>query len=165
MDCIKPNCNKVVASKKAQLCATHYDQDIFRKKKPLYRTWQSMKSRCYDSNTRDYNLYGGRGITVCERWLNSYDDFVADMGVRPEGMTLDRINPDGNYEPGNVRWATPKEQITNRRAEAKPRKTNKSGAIGVRLHNGRWQARGRFGKHLGSFGTKEEAIKVRKENV
>ena len=61
--------------------------------------------------------YGGRGIRMCDEWLNSYAAFLAYMGERPEGMTLDRIDVDGNYEPGNVRWATPLEQARNKRRQ------------------------------------------------
>lgn len=79
-----------------------------------YRSWQSMISRCtYDTNA-SWEHYGGRGITVCERW-RAFTNFLADMGERPEGKTLDRIDPDGNYEPSNCRWATPTEQRANRR--------------------------------------------------
>lgn len=74
-----------------------------------------MLQRCLNPNSDNYRWYGGRGITICLEWIDSFDAFLADMGERPTGMTLDRINPDGNYEPGNVRWATPKEQARNRR--------------------------------------------------
>lgn len=79
-----------------------------------YRTWYSMRNRCNNPSNRNYRLYGGRGITVCERW-DLFENFLADMGERPEGRSIDRIDPDGNYEPSNCRWATPKEQIHNRR--------------------------------------------------
>lgn len=81
-----------------------------------YLAWNSMKQRCLNPSTRYYHRYGGRGITVCARWRHSYENFLADVGRRPSiQFSLDRYpNPDGNYEPGNVRWATAKEQASNR---------------------------------------------------
>lgn len=83
-----------------------------------YKAWYAMKERCSNPNHKHYRHYGGRGITVCKRWHLSYQNFVDDMGVRPVGMSLDRINVDGNYEPGNCQWATQKEQCLNRRPQS-----------------------------------------------
>ena len=77
---------------------------------PEYITWQGMRQRCTNPNAPFFKNYGGRGIRVCDRW-SSFQNFLADMGPRPIGTTLDRWpNPDGNYEPGNCQWSTPKEQ-------------------------------------------------------
>lgn len=81
---------------------------------PTYWSWSGMLSRCRDPRNASYKHYGVRGITVCERW-HDFENFLADMGPRPDGKTLDRINGDGNYEPGNCRWAAKAEQDANRR--------------------------------------------------
>lgn len=80
-----------------------------------YSSWQSMKSRCYDENDKDYPKWGGRGIKVCKAWTDSFAEFYKDMGERPYGHTIDRINNEGDYEPGNCRWALPKTQSNNTR--------------------------------------------------
>lgn len=81
---------------------------------PEYRAWQNMKQRCYNSNNSDTHRYKERGITVCASWRDSYYDFLADMGRRPgPHYSIDRIDNDGNYEPGNCRWATSTVQKNN----------------------------------------------------
>jgi hypothetical protein len=89
---------------------------------PEYRSWSSMKQRCSNPKIPKYHLYGGRGITICDHWRSSFANFFADMGPRPPGTTLDRIDADGHYEPSNCRWGTVLEQRHNRRPKADPPK-------------------------------------------
>lgn len=81
---------------------------------PTYRSWKAMRERCLIPTSKDFLRYGARGVTVCDRWANDFNAFLADMGKRPKGMSLDRIDTLGNYEPGNCRWATPAQQSANR---------------------------------------------------
>jgi hypothetical protein len=86
-----------------------------------YRTWNAMKTRCYNPKSNRFQYYGGRGITVCKRWRDSFAAFYADMGPKPgPEYSIDRIKVNGNYTPRNCRWATPSEQALNKQAHASP---------------------------------------------
>ena len=127
-----------------------------------YKTWERMRSRCTNPSDKDYKYYGGRGITLCSRWM-SFENFIEDMGARPAGLSIERIDNDAGYRPENCRWATRSEQVANRRVYS----NNKLGLRGVREHSsGKWQARicvDGTTVHLGLFSTPEDAVAARVE--
>lgn len=143
------------------LCDYHYNKS---RRTPTYNAFFQSKNRCTNPNNERYKDYGGRGIKMCDRWsgVDGYKNFLEDMGERPQGMTLDRKDNEGNYEPDNCRWTTYQEQSLNKRAY----KSNRSGVKGVYRSKGSWVAYIRVktkGHHLGCFRNKEEAIKARLE--
>lgn len=125
-----------------------------------YVSYYNMRDRVLNKNNPRYKDYGGRGIKICNRWLESFLNFYEDMGERKKGLSLERIDNDGDYEPNNCKWATDLEQVYNRRMQH----NNTSGIVGVtydKRWRGSWKARVNDGKgnriNLGSFKTKEEA--------
>lgn len=107
--------------------------------KALLAIYNGILARCYKEDHYAYEFYGARGIKVCERWRESFDNFVKDIGIKPSNThSLDRKDNDGDYEPDNIRWATKRQQTLNRRIP----KNNKSGARGVYWHKGhkKWAA-------------------------
>jgi hypothetical protein len=107
------------------------------KKSRTYQAWLSMKRRCYNARCPNYARWGGRGITVCDRWRQSFTNFLADMGRCPDGYSLDRIDNDGNYEPSNCRWATREQQMRNNRRNR------------LLTHDGRTQCLAAWSKEVG----------------
>ena len=126
-----------------------------------YGSYKKMMRRCYDPLSENYGFYGGRGIKVCDRWRNSVEAFMADMGKKPqEDYTLDRIDVNGNYTPENCRWADPQTQQKNKRVCKK----SKTGVTGVIPYKDKYQANirvdGRL-HHLGYYDTVAEAAIAR----
>lgn len=128
-----------------------------------YSSYQSMMKRCYDESNDNYPYYGGRGIKVCDRWREDINNFMQDMGQKPDpNYSIDRIDPNGDYTPENCRWSNVYEQQRNKRVCKKSR----TGVTGVIPYMNKFQAYIRCnGKlhHLGYFDTVEEAAEARKK--
>ena len=123
-----------------------------------YRIWVAMRKRCSNPKDSSYHNYGGRGITVCERWDN-YENFLEDMGRRPtNGHSIDRIDVNGPYEPSNCKWSDKFEQSINKRIHPK----NTSGYKGISKNENKWQVCIN-GKYVGIFSELEDAVEARKE--
>lgn len=113
-----------VTSKKIQSCGCLQretkNKTHGKSKTKEYNAWMHMKQRCLNKSNSDYQSYGGRGISVCDRWVNSFENFFSDMGICPfPDYSLDRIDVDGNYEPQNCKWSSPSEQARNKRCSVK----------------------------------------------
>lgn len=107
-----------------------------KKPTPEYRAWHSMKDRCYNPNNKYFKDYGGRGIIVCDRWKNSFENFLADLGFRPSNKhSLDRIENNGIYEPSNCRWATKNQQDNNRRTSVMLTLNEQTKPLGIWAQN------------------------------
>ena len=177
--CKVEDCDKQASRK--YMCQTHYKRDKAGKplNKPInthnvlkypilqhrkeYSIYRAMLDRCYRKTTPEYFRYGGRGVTVCDSWRQSFDNFYEDMGDKPDKMSLDRINPNKGYTPNNCRWATASIQSFNQRGNSK----SQTGAIGVyqNASGGSYYARININNrviNLGSFKELSEAIKARK---
>ncbi len=101
---------------RAAVANTRHGHTLQRKRTPTYRSWTAMNTRCSNTKSQDWRRYGGRGIEVCPEWRHSFAAFLRDMGPRPSRTySIDRIDNDGHYEPGNCRWATPFVQARNHR--------------------------------------------------
>ena len=131
---------------------------------PLFKTWQNMKNRCYNPKFKQYEDYGGRGITVCEEWLDArnFVDWVENKSNWEVGLTLDRIDNDKEYSPDNCTFSTRTIQSVNQRQQS----NNTSGYVGVTWAKarGKWSARVQIfkrGKHIGYYLSKEEAVQAR----
>ena len=131
-----------------------------------YHTWEAMKQRCLNKKHPGYKDYGGRGIKICDRWLE-FENFLKDMGIAKKGLSLDRINNDGNYEPSNCRWADVYEQAINQRLQ----KTNTTGyrGMGYREDRNKWYIKLYRNKKVAfsknAIETKDEAIKIWNEAI
>lgn len=128
---------------------------------PTYKSWASMIARCKYEKSNSYHNYGGRGISVCERW-RSFENFLADMGERPEGMTLDRKDPNKDYSPGNCRWASQTIQSVNKRGSTRAVVAYKG--VDFKKSHGLYRARIQdkrgMERHIGYFRTAEDAAKA-----
>lgn len=134
---------------------------LSKQQKATSQCYQDMKSRCYNINHRSYKNYGARGITVCDSWKSSYKNFIADMGYKPDGLSLDRIDNNLGYSKENCRWATATQQMRNTRHS-----TKEGTGVHYSKRDDAWIAQITIAhkiKHIGYFKNRDDAIKARKE--
>jgi AP2 domain len=173
--CIVVDCNS--KNKGLGYCSKHYQRykkrgtiEGFKKREshglrhsPEYGIWCGIKKRCYNKNCRQYNDWGGRGIKVCDEWLNSFISFLEDMGPRPSPKhSIERINNSGNYEASNCKWATASEQASNRRTPSHYFRKVKTttGFRGVYPYKTYWVAKIWYKKKLLHIGSYEDPIEA-----
>ena len=138
------------------LCSSHYQSG----QTPEYNLWSKIKQRCYNANNISYQNYGGRGIKMANEWYNSFNSFYSYIGKRPSSRhSLDRIDNNGNYEPGNVRWATIHEQCANKRTN------NKDVGVSFSKQRNRWVSKITYNKRniTKDFVIYDDAVKYRKQ--
>ena len=153
---------EVESAKRGEPYTPKVQEHTYKDRHPLYSTWRSMRSRCYNSNQPAYKWYGAKGIKICDRWLgdSGFENFVEDMGKRPEGHTLDRIDNDGDYSPENCRWADKHTQGANRR--------NSRELVGIRYRSSKWEYRIDldYTQYTETgFNTEEEAVLARQKKL